>query len=345
MGKAASFTIAALAIAALAFAKSEVEHSLNKRVLPTNEQCDPAISGNCRKGDWVAENIADCEYDRSLLHPISCDAQNDRLGSWIVDVAKEDRCIPSSGGRFRCGASGTNTRCVCSDSNIHRTFSTGEYFNRCRCQYWPPLDIGFNHPAFCTGYYTGGKKIFRVHHWACCNNCNDQEPNTCDRITWQGGSTGSYCGQCGANTGGGREKYFFNCGNCDSQRTCADMCDDQHWYITKPGYCWKWLDCFKGCCIEMNTQPHRKKRQTIMTFCGDGNCTGSETPTSCPIDCCYQVNSTCSTTECTPSCCQTPHCCAAVGEVQEEQGNGAAAGTYFSVSTFMIGLMLTMVMF
>ena len=68
--------------------------------------------------------------------------------------------------------------------------------------------------------------------------------------------------------------------------------------LTLPGFCWKWLDCFKGCCNEMNI-PHGKQQANVMTtFCGDGTCTVSkgETPSSCPIDCCYLVNSTCSNT-------------------------------------------------
>ena len=48
---------------------SEEKHYLNTRVLPSNQNCDPD-SNRCRKGDWVAEHIADCEYDRSLFHLI-----------------------------------------------------------------------------------------------------------------------------------------------------------------------------------------------------------------------------------------------------------------------------------
>ena len=52
-----------LGLATLTYALKE--HTINKRVLPINENCDPD-SGRCRKGDWVAENIAGCESNRFL---------------------------------------------------------------------------------------------------------------------------------------------------------------------------------------------------------------------------------------------------------------------------------------
>ena len=295
------------------------KHSIDKRVLPTDKNCDPD-TGKCRKGDWTAKDIADCEYDG----PISCDAENDHLLSWTVDVAEGDRCIPKSGTRFRCGASGTNTRCVCSDTNWF--YNPG--FNECRCQYWPQEDVGSNSLAFCTGYYAGGRsQTFgisgdQVHHWACCNNCNDQTSNTCDSRTWQGGSPIDYCSSCGQNIGGGRVKYYFNCGNCGNQQDCADSCASRNY----AGLCWDWLDCFQDCCLKSTTQPRTNVKRDVseLSFCGDNTCSENESPTSCPSDCCYQVNSMICThipNKCRPECCQTSNCCLEVES--DDQGNSA----------------------
>ena len=56
-------------------------------------------------------------------------------------------------------------------------------------------------------------------------------------------------------------------------------------------------------------------RKRSLTFCGDGSCNGNEQPGSCPIDGCYQINSTCVNdtirlwSALQPACCQTQHCC------------------------------------
>ena len=307
------------------------EHSINKRVLPTNKNCDPATKV-CRKGDWIDSNIADCKYKRSGRHPITCDAINDRITSWTVDKAVGDRCKPRSGKRFTCGAQGTNTRCVCSDTNLAYKKTRG--FNQCRCQYWPSEDIGAHSPAFCTGYYTGGKS--RLHHWACCNNCNDPTSQSCDGTTWQGGSSNSYCGRCGQNTGGGREKYYFNCGSCDNQNSCSSFCHNKH--LDHAGLCWKWLDCFKGCCFKTATQPRIERDVSELSFCGDTVCSGSETPSSCPADCCYQINSKNCTSgsTCSPECCHSPTCC--LNEDNNHGGNNKAVaiGVPIGVGIFLL---------
>ena len=323
-------TFSLLISATLSLALSD--HPISKRVLPTNENCDPAAEV-CRKGDWIAKNIAHCEYERSLFHVLTCDAQNDHPGSWIVDEAVGDRCKPSSGKRFKCGASGTNTRCVCSDTNLF--YNPGP--NKCRCQYWPPEDIGAHSPAFCTGYYTGG--VSRVHHWACCNNCNDSTSQSCDGTTWQGGSSISYCGQCGQNTGGGREKYYFNCGSCDDQNSCSNFCNSKLLgIITNPGFCWMWLDCFKGCCLRTATQPRNKRDISQLSFCGDTICSENETPSSCPMDCCYQVNSNnCTITSegsCIPQCCQLSTCCKG-NSLSVNNNSGRIKATAIGVSMAM----------
>ena len=93
----------------------------------------------------MAKHIADCTYDRSWAHPFSCDAENDDLIEWTVDVARGDRCKPLGGRRVRCGEPGSNTRCVCSDVNPFEDVESNGFkfkvkvpkFNECRCQYWP----------------------------------------------------------------------------------------------------------------------------------------------------------------------------------------------------------------
>ena len=305
------------------------EHSINKRVLPTNENCNPAVEV-CRKGDWINRNIADCKYKKSLTHFISCDAKYDHKISWTVDKAVGDRCKPVSGKHFTCGAQGTNTRCVCSDTNIF--YNPGR--NKCRCQYWPPEDVGAHSPAFCIGYYAGGTST--VHHWACCNNCNDSTSQSCDATTWQGGSSNSYCGKCGQNTGRGRVKYYFNCGSCDNQNSCSDFCHAKG--LNHAGLCWKWLDCFKGCCFKTATQPQNKRDTSELSFCGDSVCSESETPSSCPADCCYQKNSNNCTSgsACSPECCHSPTCC--LNEDNNPGGNNKAViiGASTGVGIFLL---------
>lgn len=305
-------------------------HNLHKRVLPINEKCDPQ-NGGCRKGDWVANRIAGCEYHATYRKITNtCDAVDD-LWSWTVNVAVENTCRPISGKRFRCGDPCTNTRCVCSDTNI-LDFT----FNSCKCQYWPPEYVGEHAPAFCTAYYGGG--VSGVHHWACCNNCNDTTQKTCDGVTWQGGSKVKYCSSCGQNTGGGQAEYYFNCGSCYTQEQCKSRCSS--YFVNKiPGFCWKWLECFKGCCLASASQPRNKRSISKLSFCGDSVCSENESPDSCPQDCCYKVNSnncTSNISQCSPTCCREPQCCRDVGH-SSGSNKGAAIGiTIFVLATIGI---------
>lgn len=235
--------IALIFLSALGLGKQAIV----KRALPTNFNCDPRLQV-CRKGDWTPEDVAGCYYRGSKS---TCTAVNEGHSlSWIVDEDRHGDCRPLQGLQFLCGAAGTHTRCVCSDVNIFYSFFTKNrpLHNQCKCQYWPNEDIGARLPAFCTGYYIGGKST--VHHWICCNNCNDREANTCDRKTWQGGSDLNYCGECGDSTGNGKEKYFFNCGSCKDQHRCESKCNSPAW-MKLPGLCWLWADCFKDCCVKL----------------------------------------------------------------------------------------------
>ena len=293
------------------------EPDREKRLLPGSEvdggRCDPTIRGHCKKGAWVDDGIADCSSP--LQTATSCSARGRPGGylSWVVEPDTNGICKPVSGKVIRCGDPGTNTRCVCSDYKITP--------NKCVCQYWTEETPGEDQPAFCNAYYLGG--VSTVHHWACCNNCKDTSPNTCDGVTYHGGSSEEYCGRCGANIANnqGQQKYYFNCGNCDIQSACRDRCNS-NLIQTLPGFCWLWIDCFYGCCKKAAPQPRGRRSIAVspvkvasLKFCGDGYCSASETPATCPGDCCYQMNPfICSRDPSAgpgppPSCCQTKTCC------------------------------------
>lgn len=117
-------------------------------------------------------------------------------------------------------------------------------------------------------------------------------------------------------------KYFFNCEGCDVQEACSHHCSSSLGDL--PGLCWRWVDCFRGCCSEaskrLNSPENAAKPKGLsqrsvliktMDFCGDGECTGLETPATCPVDCCFKVNSTCTVApgHCVPVCCQFDSCC------------------------------------
>lgn len=113
------------------------------KVLPNNQYCDP-LNGVCRKGDWVARAIADCEHN-GANERYTCQAVGDNRGSWIVDVAEGGTCQPKRTDKsFICGATGTNTRCVCSDNKILP--------NECRASIGPmkTLDQHFQDHALVT---------------------------------------------------------------------------------------------------------------------------------------------------------------------------------------------------
>lgn len=296
----------------------------HKRMLPENQSCDPEKGGSCAKGDFVDKAIADCEYE---AEPGTCTVSGKTGGviSWVVGPDKDNKCGPmEKGKKFVCGARGTNTRCVCSDYKIE--------LNKCRCQYWTEATPGSHDPAFCTAYYLAGDS--GVHHFACCNNCHDnattghlRELQDCNAHTYEGGSSSQYCKSCGKSTGGGLVKYDFNCGSCSVQTHCEAVCN-RITGLRLPGFCWKWVNCFRGCCEAATKKKvaaeddnrliksELKKRDILnmdasLDFCGDGNCSSFEDHHSCPADCCHLVNSKCSSvpSECTDDCCQLDTCC------------------------------------
>lgn len=276
-----------------------------KRELPLLLDCNPN-AGTCAKGDLIDTSIADCEKDGTF----TCTPINNHIGSNVVDLPSTN-CYFCSGCKpvsrtLRCGAAGTDTRCVCRKV----AFSLA---NTCRCQYWPEEDIRSNEPSYCTQYDHGGTT--GVHFYTCCNNCNDPGDQSCAGTVYQGGGTtgNDYCDRCGVHSsaGGGRVTYRFNCGSCSQQRECEMKCDKKWYGITKttPGLCPKWAGCFRGCCIE--SQKENRKRDTgVDEFCGDFVCQETENSKTCPIDCCPLQNPTnCTIDECSPECCMQPECC------------------------------------
>ena len=271
-----------------------------KRVLPINVNCNPRVStgaNSCVKGDWVNASIADCERNTTL----GCTAMDAVSGYHVVEPAVGSGCIPTEDKMFKCEAAGTNTRCVCSsDSGV--IFSS----NACKCQYWPAAEPGPNKP--CIGYYLG--EDTGQNEWACC-----AESTCCMSHTWQYTTTNPSdnrkCDTNGRNTvGSARIKYYFSCGtdldsDCSLKWGCEMKCNkgSSVFTINKDQ---TWLNCFKDCCLK--NVPRRKREDGT---CGDGTCSGNETPTSCPVDCCQQVNSACIRygNECRPQCCQEAKCC------------------------------------
>ena len=313
----------------LAEGRAPLQHLISKRMLPENQSCDPT-KGTCSKGDFVDKDLADCKYEDEL-ETCTVGGKTGGVISWVVAPDKDNKCRPiEEGKKFSCGAKGTNTRCVCNDYKIE--------LNECRCQYWTNTTPGSDDPSFCTAYYLAGDT--HVHHYACCNNCNDTSSKrgsasipvdnwkSCNAHTYEGGSSSLYCNSCGVSTGGGLVKYDFNCGGCQIQTHCESVCNDITG-LRLPGFCWKWVNCFRGCCeatrkaeAERHRQENRnqlKKRQsesedgvvTNVEFCGDGDCSAGEDRFTCPADCCSLVNSKCSSvpSECTDSCCQLESCC------------------------------------
>ena len=194
--------------------------------------------------------------------------------------------------------------------------------------------------ATCNAYQGGRSTIFgtQVHRYACCNNCYDLD-SSCAGTTYQGGSDEDYCNHCGTSWWSGtRYLRNFNCPNCDSQSSCKSSCSHWNW----PLGCWCWLNCFIGCCGRANS--NGKRDVTQMTFCGDGVCEDGETVETCPMDCCYRVNSACTLKEggCTPECCGEPTCC--LGGARNSTTPGLTVANNGMNLHVVLALTVTMVM-
>lgn len=184
----------------------------------------------------------------------------------------------------------------------------------------------------CREYY-GGRKV--VHWYNCCDNCGESNPY-CDGRTWQGGSSVEYCGSCGRNSFGGEpSSTIYDCVNCDTQEKCAKKVSLNN----VPGLCWRWSNGFMECCKKAARYSNKKQvlvdiSSNNFTFCGDGICQNDETPASCPSDCCYQVNSNCTNSGCTPTCCGESSCCLN----ENTSGTASPNNLSFSFLIFMIFL-------
>ena len=201
--------------------------------------------------------------------------------------------------------------------------------------------ISSSKASTCTEYQ-GGVSSGGVHRYICCDNCGESNPY-CDGRTWQGGSKVVYCGTCGIDSFGGKFRKSYMCQDCNTQVACARKASRGLGDIK--GLCWRWAHKFGECCKKAL---RFKKRQAVIDinstsfiFCGDGICQDDETPTSCPFDCCYQVNSNCTVSGCTPTCCGESSCC-----LEDDDGSGAATlHALSSLSTFSLLLIMFFVTF
>ena len=333
----------------IAYAEKSHESTREKRQFPLKLDCDVSSttsSRRCYKGDLVAEAIADCKKT-SLLFTCNPVGQPDIFSTHVdvPDVSKHGvDCVPVRQGKtVVCGTQ--DTRCVCdAPVDITSALQRPYNFNHCRCQYWPAVDTRESNAAVCNQYDHGGTS--GVHFYACCNNCNDQD-TSCNGDTYQGGgSTNSYCGNCGERTASerrSRHTYTFNCGSCSSQRQCRDFCDEKHPLAAiTPGLCPKWAGCFRGCCLNLNPT-YRGKRSASDGFCGDNVCSSQspgENSNNCPIDCCPIVNPTrCPASNCTETCCLQSRCCLPTSD----HGSASQPHVVHIIILLVILMMVTMV--
>ena len=163
----------------------------------------------------------------------------------------------------------------------------------------------------CRNFYWGGTS--NLHYYACCNNCNEPNPPSCDGVTYQAASNTSYCGPCGQPTStstitnGGFRGPVYSCGGCAGQTAIAEECRAAHPWII-PGGCWIFTGCMKARC----------RRDFLglsgnASFCGDGSCNANETVADCPYDCCPEYDAACNVSfaangTCTPPYCGEPNC-------------------------------------
>ena len=289
-----------------------------ERELPLSYNCDPRLTRSCYKGDLIATNIADCEREASSFNFYTCDPIDGftYTASSVVDVPDVSThgvdCVAKSGRPIKCGAAGTDTRCVC-DKAVDYKRPKETFLNQCRCQYWPLVDTRMNDPSYCTQFDHGG--VSGIHFYTCCNSCNDAD-SSCNSNTYQGGaSTDNYCSTCGRNSaqGGGRITYRFNCVSCDQQTICENTCNKNWLSKNVPGLCPKWSGCFRGCCLKAQQNSIGKREisgSEVGEFCGDFVCQTGEDHSTCPTDCCPVYNpAECDPDSCNPDCCYEPRCC------------------------------------
>ena len=243
-----------------------------KRQLPLSTDCDPQKPNTCYKGDLIAEDVADCNKKGRFSFITTCQPINNYKFSSVVDLPDVSKngidCVADTSRPVICGSPGSNTRCVC-DKAFDWRRPKETLINRCRCQYWPTVDVRKNKPSYCQQFDHGGAS--GVHFYTCCNNCNDPLDNSCNRKDYQGGgSEGDYCGDCGENTpkGGGRETYAYNCVSCEQQSICENECNGEFSGIPKnvPGFCPRWAGCFRRCCVKAEERLRSDIKLSIMEY-------------------------------------------------------------------------------
>lgn len=311
--------------------------SRDRRVVPYIQNCDPTISDvtnkkKCLKGDWIDPSIADCEKTTGLLS--NCNPQFPRDGIWVVELPEPlGGCREAQSSKpINCTAF-PDSRCVCSSN-------PDAYYNHCKCQYWPNNGAPGTDPgSVCYGYQQDG------HQWACCHgvtNCGTHtwqiESQSQDRCTDQGSSRV-------------RETYLFNCGDCTCLRKCSAACDNiikKKFGTASSERCGAWLTCFRGCCVkaftgqDVRSHGSLRKRQSDNSpidfeFCGDTRCnvSNNENSSTCPEDCCQEVNPSCAQSgdTCAADCCQKPSCCSSTSPAA---CNAYAPGILLSALLFTI---------
>lgn len=177
-----------------------------------------------------------------------------------------------------------------------------------------------------------------VHWYSCCNNCDHNQPNDCDGVTWQSASSGKYCGSCGVDLqigNGTIRRDEFGCGGCDGQKTIATKCIS--WLNKRPGFCWAFSQCFHRRCVKRYGDQKRSADPDVSPdTCYNGVCDPGETPNNCPTDCCYKINPTCTwKSRCLPTCCGQQGCC----QTSHGHNNLAREEFIFGIS-FVIMLVL-----
>lgn len=144
-------------------------------------------------------------------------------------------------------------------------------------------------------------------YYICCNNCYKSLPSftpVCDGLTYQRGSSPSYCNECGVDKGTTTSlfKSEFYCGGCSGQDFVNQSCAAT--WVNKPATCWVFVSCMKTICVNMFEE------FGTLSNCGNGYCNIDETSANCPIDCCFQKNASCTWgSECLPTCCGETSCC------------------------------------
>jgi hypothetical protein len=102
--------------------------------------------------------------------------------------------------------------------------------------------------GMCQSYDCGGELDFPVHYYTCCNI----DVEACQGVTFDGASSGNYCGRNGKNEGGGCALgEEFGCRGCAGAISCKNFCDNYAVSVIPQiglTLCFNWQSCFEHCC-------------------------------------------------------------------------------------------------